>query len=113
MSVSTPKIFGQSKPADTVTPSVLYTVSTNTSAQVTLFVCNQSSDVEFFQIALVPAGGTLTPPTGQIRYLAYDSPLAGNGVFSVSGIGVTQGDSIYVKSAYGNLSFTATGIQLS
>jgi len=109
MSINTPRIFGQLKPTDTVNPTILYTVSTNTRAQVTMFVCNQEADIEFFRIALVPFGGTLITA----RYIAFDSPLAGNGVFSVSGIGLNQGDSIWVKSASGNLSFTATGVQLS
>jgi len=74
-----------------------------------MFVCNQSNDVEFFRIALVPAGGTLI----NARFIAWDSPLAGNGVFSVAGIGLNQGDSIWVRSNFGNLSFTATGIQLT
>jgi hypothetical protein len=72
-------------------------------------VCNQNSDIEFFRIALVPSGGTLI----NARYIAWDSPLAANGLFSASGIGLNQGDSIWVRSNFGNLSFTATGIQLS
>ena len=109
MSVNTPRIFGQLKPQDVENPTILYTVPVNTRAQVTLFVCNQSADIEFFRIALVPAGGTII----SARYIAWDSPLAGNGVFSVSGIGLNQGDSIWVKSFFGQLSFTATGLQLS
>jgi len=109
MTTNTPRIFGQLKPTDTVDATPLYTVITNTRAQVTVFVCNQDAGVEFFRIALVPAGGTLI----SARYIAFDSPLAGNGVFSVSGIGLNAGDAIWVKSASGNLSFTATGVQLS
>ena len=109
MSLNTPRIFNQLKPTDTEDPTLLYTVITNTRAQVTLFVCNQRSDIEFFRIALVPAGGTLI----DARYIAFDTPLAANGMFSATGIGLNQGDSIYVRSNFGQLSFTATGIQLS
>lgn len=113
MSVNTPRIFNQLKPPAPLNPSadptLLYTVSNGTRAQVTMFVCNQSSDIEFFRIALVPAGGTLI----NARFIAWDSPLASNGIFSVSGIGLNQGDSILVRSSLGNLSFTATGLQLS
>ena len=115
MSINTPKIFGQLKPINPPGPPedapmrLLYVVGNNTRAQVTLFVCNQSANVEFFRIALVPAGSTLI----DARYIAYDSILAANGVFSVSGIGLDQGDSIYVRSSYSQLSFTATGILLS
>ena len=109
MTVNTPRIFSQLMPSNIEIPTVLYTVPVNTRAQVTMFVCNQSSDVEFFRIALVPFGGTLI----DARYVAFDSPLAGNGVFSMSGIGLSQGDSIHVRSNFGRLSFTATGLQLS
>lgn len=108
MSVNTPRIFNQLKPAAN-TDSLLYTVATNTRAQVTMFVCNQSANAEFVRIALVQAGSTLT----LARYIAWDSIMAGNGVFSVAGIGLNEGDSIYVRSRFGELSFTATGIQLS
>lgn len=108
MSLNTPRIFGQTKPAAGVS-TVLYTVVSNTRAQVTLFVCNQDANVEFFRIALVPVGSSLI----DARYIAWDSPLTGNGVFSVSGIGLNAGDSIHVQSTNGDLSFTATGIQLS
>ncbi len=109
MSVTTPRIFNQLKPQDVESPTSLYIVPVNTRAQVTIFVCNQSADIEFFRIALVPAGGTLI----DARYIAWDTPLAGNGMFSVTGIGLNQGDSIHVKSVFGQLSFTATGLQLS
>ena len=109
MSMNTPRIFNQLSPSDTGIMNLLYTVATNTRAQVTLFVCNRDADAEFFRIALVPSGGTLI----NASYIAYDSILAPHGVFSVSGIGMNVGDAIYVKSARGYLSFTATGIQLS
>lgn len=109
MTVNTPRIFGQIKPTNTEQPSLLYTVQTSTRAQVTIFVCNQESPAEFFRIALIPSGQSFAAA----RYIAWDTPLTGNGVFSVSGIGMNQGDSVWVKSANGNLSFTATGIELS
>lgn len=105
--MNTPKIFGQLKPSNTEDASMLYEVTNNTRAQITVFVCNQSDSVELFRIALVPANTTLIAA----RYIAYDSPLAANGVFSVSGIGLNAGDAIWVKSQQGALSFTATGIE--
>jgi len=112
MSTNTPKIFGQLKPPgppNNVNMLPLYFVGNNTRAQVTIFVCNQGATPEFFRIALVRAGDTVKDYT----YIAYDSILAPNGVFSVSGIGVDAGDAIYVKSSLGQSSFTATGILLS
>jgi hypothetical protein len=109
MTINTPRIFGQIKPTDTDQPNLLYTVQLGTRAQVTIFVCNQENIPEFFRIALIPNGQGFAAA----RYIAWDTPLIGNAVFSVSGIGMNQGDSIWVKSNSGNLSFTATGIELS
>ena len=108
MGTYTPKIFAQLKPTDTTNATQMYSVPTGKQAQVTVFVCNQSGAAEFFRIALVPSGGS--PTTA--RFIAWDTPLTGNGVFSVTGIGLASGESLWVKSALGNLSFTATGIEL-
>lgn len=112
MTTNTPRIFGQLKPTDTANMTRLYQVPVNTRAQVTMFVCNQDDVAEYFRIALVPNPGDVLNLT-TARYIAYDAILAPNGVFSVSGIGLNQGDAIWVKSTYGQLSFTATGIQLT
>jgi hypothetical protein len=109
MVTTTPRIFAQLKPTDLLNETRLLLVNEGTQAQVTLYVCNQGNSVEYMRIALVPANSVLATP----RYIAYDTQLTGNGVFSVAGIGVSAGDSIWVKSAFGNLSFTATGIEFS
>jgi hypothetical protein len=109
MTVTTPKIFDQLLPLNTAAPSILYTVPAGRQAQVTLFVCNQSSGVEYFRIALVKFGQTLI----DARYIAWDTAITNNGMFSAAGIGLSSGDSIWVKSATGKLSFTATGIEFS
>lgn len=108
MATSTPRIFGQSKPIGTVS-TILYTVPVNRQAQVTLFISNQSGSADNFQVALVQAGQTL----GTARYIAYDTPLIGNGVFALTGIGLNSQDTIHVRSQLGNLSFTATGVEFS
>ena len=109
MTITTPRIFGQLLPLNTAAPSILYTAPAGRQAQVTLFVCNQSGSVEYFRIALVQFGQTLI----NARYIAWDTPITNNGMFSAAGIGLNSGDSIWVKSATGQLSFTATGIEFS
>lgn len=109
MTVTTPKIFAQLKPSDTSNVTEMYKVPAGKRAQVTVFVCNQANAAEYFRIALVPDGGS--PVTA--RFIAWDTPLIGNGVFSVTGIGLDQGESLWVKSSFANLSFTATGIEMS
>lgn len=105
----TPRIFAQAKPSGSPNESLLYTLPFGTTGQVTLFVCNQSNAVDFFRIALVPTGGNVNTA----RYVAYDTPITGNGVFAMSGIGLSSNDSIYIKSQNGDLSFTATGVEYS
>lgn len=107
--ITTPKIFNQVKATNPAVTYQLYEVPAGRSAQVTLFVCNQNSAVENVRIALVKSTDTLE----SARYIAWDTPLVGNGVFSVSGIGLDSLDRIFVKSNLGNLSFTATGIELA
>ena len=108
MTTYTPKIFQQLKPLNVTNVTQMYVVPSGKKAQVTIFVCNQSSAAEFFRIALVPSGGSPT----DARFIAWDTPLTGNGVFSVTGIGLDSGESLWVKSSQGALSFTATGLEL-
>lgn len=103
---TTPKIFGQEKPVSQQF-IVLYTVPTNKRAQVTIFVCNQSGGTENFFIQL------RRDTAGDSTYISYNTVLAANGVFAFSSIGLDTGESIWVKSAGGNVSFTATGIEFS
>lgn len=103
---TTPKIFGQEKPvANEIT--VLYTAPVNKRAQVTIFVCNQANSAENFFIQL--RRGQDLPET----YISYNTVLISNGVFAFSSIGLDSGESIWVKSANGNASFTATGIEFA
>lgn len=115
---TTPKIFGQLKPTDTVNDNKLYQAPATKQAQVTVFVANQDINAEAFRIALIPSASLATPAPNTLQanvvnYIAYDTALIGNGVFAVSSIGLNSGDAIYVKSQNGNVSFVATGIEFS
>ena len=104
-----PRIFGQSKPTDTVNPSLLYIVPIGLSAQVSIFAGNQTNGYDNFSIAIIPNGQTLSAA----RYLAFNTPLVANGVFALSNIGMSGGYSIVVKSSGANVAFTATGMEFS
>lgn len=106
MSTTTPKIFGQAKPA-AATPTTLFTVPGASTAQVNIYVANQSSAIDRFNIELIPSGQS--PDDKQ--YIAYDTPLTGNGVFSVAGIALSGGDMVMVSTTSGNCSITGTGLQ--
>lgn len=101
----TPKIFGQEKP-DVAINTNLLTVGTGHQAQLSIFIANQFDDYDRFTIALVPSA---TSQQGE-NYLAYSTPISGNGVIAFSGIYLNEGDMVFVSSEGGNCSFTATGI---
>jgi len=107
MASTTPKILGQSKP-DPGIDTNLFTVANGHQAQFSLFACNQSSNVDRFTVSLIPNGGTETNAT----YIAYNTPLIGNAMFSAAGLYLNSGDQVKVMSNSGNFSFTATGIDI-
>lgn len=108
MANQTPRIFGQNKP-DALINTNLFTVSMGSQAQISIFIANQDSDYDRFTIALVPYSQSQQPE----NYLAFATPLSGNGVLAFSGIYLNEGDAVYVSSEFGNCSFTATGIDFS
>lgn len=105
----TPKIFYQLKPINAMVTSLLYQVPLNKQAQVTVFLANQVSNADYFSIVLVPTGYS----ESSAMFLAYDTPIIGNGVFAMSGICMSSGDQLRVKSLGGKISFTATGMEFS
>ena len=105
MSTQTSMIFGQNKP-DAGIQTNLFTVSSLHQAQVSIFVANQGEEYDRFTIALVPNSVSVQPE----NYLAYNTPLIGNGVIAFSGIYINEGDQVLVSSTEGNCSFTATGM---
>jgi len=116
MSNTTPKILGtQAKPAapasnSPATASVsIYTAPTGAQAQANVYVCNQSNSPDYFYVALVPSGATLAGNS----YVAYNTTIIANGIFTLTSIGLNSGDSILVGSGLGNISFTATGMEFT
>jgi len=102
------KILGQEKPA-AATDIVLYTVPDGVEAEVNMFLCNQSVDSDKFRIALVSSGEALA----EKHYIFYDSVINGNYTVNITGISLNTGDTIHVYSKNGNISFTATGLEVS
>jgi hypothetical protein len=108
MTTTTPKIFGQAKPVMMI-PTNLVTVGNTNQAQINIFVCNQNPAIDYFSIELLPNGDSDDPS----RYIAYNTPILGNGVFAMSGISLNSGDSIVVQTVNGGCSITATGVQIN
>ena len=107
MTTTSPKIFGQAKPVQLI-PTQLCTIASSAGAQISIFVCNQDPTQDQFSIELVPSGDSPDPS----RYISYQTPILGNGVFAVAGVSLSAGDSITVQTINGNCSFTATGFEL-
>ena len=108
MTTTTPQIFGQAKPVANI-PTVLMTVANATQAQINLFVCNQGAALDTFSIELIPSGDS--PDLS--RYIAYNTPILANGVFSVAGVSLNTGDQVVVSTQNGNCSITGTGLQFT
>lgn len=107
MPTTIPKILGQNKP-DPGVDTNLFTVPTGKQAQFSLFVCNQGSEIDRFTIALIPAGEAELPSS----YIAFDTPLIGHAVFAASGLYLNGDDQVKVICQNGQISFTATGIEV-
>lgn len=108
MANTTPRLLGQNKPDASVNTN-LFTVTSGNQVQFSLFVCNQGSTIDQFTVALIPAGEPETVNT----YIAYKTPLIGHGVFAASGLYLNSGDQVIVESLNGEVSFTATGIEIT
>ena len=105
----TPQILGQSLPTAGV-DTTLATLPLNGTGQISVYICNQSSAIDTFSVALVP-NGQVSPPIDQLyNYIAFNTPILGNSVFAYSSLYLNSGDRLQVISTNGSCSFTATGI---
>ena len=107
MSNTVPRILGQNKP-DPQVDTTLFTVTNTHQAQFSVFVANQSDQIDSFSIALVPNGQTEQAAS----FIAYNTAILGNGVLAFSGLFMNSGDRAQVRSTNGTCSFTATGIEV-
>ncbi len=105
-----PKVLGQSKPSAT-TLTTLYTVPASRSVvSSTINVCNQSATPTSFRISVAIAGAGDTAA----QYLAYDTPIAGNGWIPVTiGITLATTDVVRVYNTLATCSFNIFGIEIS
>ena len=104
-----PRIFAQQFPAAGIDTNLM-TVDVAHSAQMSVFIANQSANEDAISVALVPYSEPNTMPP---NYIAYQTRLMGNGVLAFSGLYMASGDQVRVTSANGTTSFTASGIDIS
>ena len=105
----TPRIFAQQYAPTEASPA-LYTVEASHFAQLGIFISNHSPVMDYVSVALVPSTQNAT---SNKNYIAYNTPLIGNGVLAFASISLGSGDSIHVVSVTGSSSFTATGMDFS
>jgi hypothetical protein len=103
---TTYKVLGQSYPT-AATATTLYTVPSASSAVVsTIAICNQSATADTVNIAIRPAGATLSTT----HYIASGEPIGGNSMMHItSGLTLAATDVITVLSTNGTCSFGAYG----
>jgi|SRR5579885_563633 hypothetical protein len=104
------KVLGQAKPA-AATLTDLYTVPAATQAIVAaIVVCNQSSSADTFRISVAPGGAA----DAVSQYIAWDTTVNGNDSLPLTlGIGLSATDKIRCRSTNGNVSFTASGVEIT
>jgi hypothetical protein len=104
------KVLGQSAPSAT-TNTDLYTVGSGKQAIVsTLVICNRSSSIRTYRVAVRPAGETLANQ----HYIAYDVAVGASDSTNLS-IGMTLGaaDVVTIYASTTDLSFTLFGSESS
>jgi hypothetical protein len=104
------KVLGQSAPSAT-TNTDIYTVGAEKQAIIsTLVVCNRSSSIRTYRIAVRPAGATLANQ----HYIAYDVTVGASDSTNLS-LGMTLGpaDVVTVYASTTDLSFTLFGSESS
>jgi hypothetical protein len=101
----TPTIIGQNKP-DAGVLTTLLSIGATEQAQFSIYVCNQSSDLDEITISLLRATEAETDAT----YIAYQLPMIGNSVISFAGLFLNSGDQVKILSSNGTSSFNATGM---
>lgn len=106
---TTYKVLGQQNPAAT-TATTLYTVPASTSTVVSsIVVCNQAASTATFQIAVRPAGASLTAS----QYIVYNTSIPANSNISYTlGITLATTDVITVYASTTTLSFSAFGSEI-
>ena len=104
------KVLGQSNPAAS-TNTTLYTVPASTQTVVsTITICNLAASTAIFNIAVRPAGATLS----NVHYIAYQVTLGASDTTALSlGLTLSATDVITVNASTTSVSFAAFGSEIS
>lgn len=101
----TPSILGQTLPEPLI-DTTLFGVGVGQQVQFSIFLANQSANMDMITISLIEDGA----PETSANFIAYNTPILGNSVMAFSGLFMNEGDRVQVRSELGVTSFTATGM---
>jgi len=104
------KVLGQTSPTPN-TLTTLYTVPAGANAVVsTLSICNQNGNATFVNVAIQPAGASLT----NSQYLLYGPTVYANDTLLLTlGITLAETDVVSVSVTDANVSFGLFGSEVS
>ena len=104
------KILGQALPAAGVLTDLYAVPALSEAVSSTLTICEQAGIATSYRISVAKAGAADTPK----QYVSFDSPLQPNETkgFTI-GMTLAASDVIRVRSASGNVSFNAFGVELT
>lgn len=107
----TAKILGTSKPSAEAY-ATLYTVGASTQAQAVIYATNQGASADSYRVALVASGGSANPPAAA-AFIGYNVAITKGVADKFDGICLNVGDLMAVYSSGGNVSFVATGLEVT
>lgn len=99
------KILAQSNPGPSLTD--VYTVPSNTSASLSIFVCNQGVFADTIRVAVAIQGEANHPK----QYLEYNRVLEANSSYTLNGIYLRAGDVLRVWASVTDISFNVMGTE--
>jgi hypothetical protein len=103
------RVLGQRQPAANTLTDIYDVPSGNSTVISTVNICNQSSGISTFRLAIKPANATIS---GE-HYVAFNTPLSPNDSLSLTmGVTLAQTDVVTVLSNSGAVSFSLFGSEI-
>jgi hypothetical protein len=96
------------KPSAT-TNTTVYTCPASTQAQLSLFICNQTTSSDTVRVAIIPSGGTIATTD----YLLYDAAITADTPITIDKICLPAGAFIQVYTTNARCSFVPSGIEIT
>lgn len=89
------------------TDVTLYTCPTNQRASISVSLCNRGAAPVKVRLALVASGGSVSTTD----YIEYDTPIEANGALERSGIILSSGQFVVVRTDIATVSAVVWGVE--